>query len=939
MADLPNEIQSTINTAQRVTGNAPGELASTVQTGIQDRVNQAGERVRETADAVERRFSPTQARRFELTSSATDADERTLVGGFFGGDLTDASKLEDNTRDSIDGDEFDLNVGQSFDVVEGTGALTINDVRENALRIRGDVDATVGVGETARFAQGGGNARLTQSVPERLDQVTSAGADALGGGLGAVGEGVQDIATGAGRRVDRATTRGGRVLDSVGVTGRDGVVGAGRRAGRAARRGDLAGVADAAAGQVDEAFARSEATEDRDTTLGQLGAIPDAALGSTDEAVARSGVVRDAAEATDPGAEALSSGAGSVVSGGLRGGADAVRGADVGETLEQLGGGAVDVQSADETDGRFGDVVVDSPVSGNRLEQDLRTASAGVGLVAQAATSQNIEEGTPTRGNLLPALTAPARAEDRALGLAQDIGLQPTAVPGIERERTLTGRRDVAGPIERFTESGTRSGAQVIDPFSIALGVKQAGDFAVTDSPRASEFAAGAISGEQTETGSQFRTDVQSAGAEAAENLKESFNEDPAATTGSLVGGAAGGAVLGVATGGGAARALTAGRTRFRTTGGSRVPLDELTTPETARRFSRGDSDGPEEQFPSPSDPDQFRQNPAESVRQDARSATPEQVAEDFDGDLADQEAVLKKAIDAPPEGPGATPGRARAFRTQEGDFENPGGFAGPFLSPNFLRVSETSSTRLRPGLPRPGNAPTATFIRTRVREPDADTSDQLDQELLRAGERGDPDARVPTPDQLNVEETEAILPPGVTFEPASSGALRRIGAGADFTVVNGRRVPIRTFEADTSSIRRADVDGDGETEFGEVAPRDTDTTARRQLTESDLRRISRGRDADSGAVPVSLSSPSSPSGSRSALTELAGRGEPTSPEPTSEPQIAPSSSPASEPPISEPPITEPPVTEPPITEPPVTEPPITEPPVTEPRSVRRTCR
>jgi len=273
------------------------------------------------------------------------------------------------------------------------------------------------------------------------------------------------------------------------------------------------------------------------------------------------------------------------------------------------------------------------------------------------------------------------------------------------------------------------------------------------------------------------------------------FREDPV-YTGTLL---AGEAAVSLGAGRLAGSAARLGRDRVRTAGSTDITDDVMS--EDVRRFQEtGGAEG--ERFPGADTPALYRSNPARGVRQQADANTPDALEQRFAEQGVTEGSVLKKAIDAEPEGPGR--GRsAQGMRSPEADseqagqFELQGNFVGPEVSPNFLRIdSRSPSFSFRPGLPETGDRPTVQAVRTRVENPDADRNTELDTELQETSDTTT--ARTKPPGEVNEGEIEAVLPPGSEFTDIGGRGVvgetaRALGIGSDFRIeIGGRRVPVR---------------------------------------------------------------------------------------------------------------------------------------------------
>jgi len=291
--------------------------------------------------------------------------------------------------------------------------------------------------------------------------------------------------------------------------------------------------------------------------------------------------------------------------------------------------------------------------------------------------------------------------------------------------------------------------------------------------------------------------------------------ENPGIFAGGVVGGAAASVGGGVAASRGLRRAgrsrpVRAARDRLRTAGGDSVPLEDLTTPPVAERFSDRDIAESEAQFPGSTRPELIEaDDPAAAIRRQSEATFSGDVAARFDEAGVSSGTVLTKELDVEPGGPGS--GRAaQGLEAPEADsdlareFETAGTSTGPAVSPNFLRVDERPDAptfSFRPGLPTPdlGPGPTSVALRTEVENPDARSTPDFDAELRdRAGDTEALAVRQEFKGFSATDEVEAQVPPEAEFADVGSGtvrnAARRLGIGADlYTRVDGRRVPIRT--------------------------------------------------------------------------------------------------------------------------------------------------
>jgi hypothetical protein len=416
---------------------------------------------------------------------------------------------------------------------------------------------------------------------------------------------------------------------------------------------------------------------------------------------------------------------------------------------------------------------------------NVATAAMNVGLSADAAVYEGGKD-------LVSPATSPAVEASREARLWTMENVVDPAAGGFEQlaepARAVPYAGDELAGIARWQAGGVRAVG------GVAASVVPGGFATAAETVGATERAA-AFTGEQIgERGVVRGTETiggaaVGAGAKAASEAGEQFAESPYQTTGkglglvgaTVLGGAAGGRALG--------RAARGGRSRARTVGAESIDPEDMTKREVLDRVERGES-----AFPGADDPALYRSRPAEAVRQQADETTPAPIETALDEATAapDDAADLVKAVDTAPEGPGPA-----GFRTLKGEYESPGGFVGPELSPYFLGADAGGARfSLRPGLPDLGDQPTAVYARTRVREPDADTLDGFKTEMLER--EGETTARTKPASEVNTGEIEAVVPPQAEFVDVGTGplrnALRRAGIGSDFaTEVGGRRVPIRT--------------------------------------------------------------------------------------------------------------------------------------------------
>jgi hypothetical protein len=302
--------------------------------------------------------------------------------------------------------------------------------------------------------------------------------------------------------------------------------------------------------------------------------------------------------------------------------------------------------------------------------------------------------------------------------------------------------------------------------------------------------------------------------------------------------------LIGSAAGRAAGSASRATKDRVRTAGSTDI-TDEVMS-EDVKKFQ--ETDGAEgERFPGADDPEQFKDDPAQAVREQADDNTPDELEQRFQEQGVEEGVVLKKALDQEPQGPGR--GRAAqgisspdADSDLAGEFELQGNFLGPEVSPNFLRIqSRSAKFSLRPGLPDTGSKPTVQTVKTDVENPDARTNKELDEELQDTDDMDT--ARTKPRSEVNTGEIEAVAPPGSEFSDIGGRGFigetaRKLGIGSDFRIeVGGRRVPVRPAapksriddsrtdkvrnnleefaddeRADVAGSRRGDADADADT-------------------------------------------------------------------------------------------------------------------------------
>lgn len=370
----------------------------------------------------------------------------------------------------------------------------------------------------------------------------------------------------------------------------------------------------------------------------------------------------------------------------------------------------------------------------------------------------------------------------------------------------------------------------------------------------ASEFAQGADPEDVQRVGEQGFNLAVEGGPAVAEAAAENPRE-----TGQIAFGAAATAGASIASGRALGRLSRVAGDRVRTAGGTKLDLEDLTSDEVVRNVESGGADG--DPFPGATDEDLYRADPAEAVETQAAEKTPDEVAQRFEDAGIEDGAVLKKTLPVEADGPGR---RGAGFETQPGDYESPGAFVSPDLSPYFLDLDGTPDFSLRPGLPSSGK-PSGVFVKTDVENPRASNLDEFNRELL--DREGETTARTKPASEVNEGEIEAVIPPETEFsrlpdENPIVEALRGSGVGSDFYVTIGnRRVPLRPVAADNDS--GADVD-DTLDEIGDLGEADVDADGLEgTLSRSDSRRLEEYvRGDESVDRPAPVGSPGTSSGS-----------------------------------------------------------------------------
>ncbi|WP_435128395.1 hypothetical protein [Halobaculum sp. D14] len=626
-------------------------------------------------------------------------------------------------------------------------------------------------------------------------------------------------------RAGRAVSRGdvGGVGDAIAGTGDEAFY----RAGAAARRGDQAGISDAAAGGVDEAASgvvggtrewadaaggsadetvRRTFDEQRgggygDTSTYRGGA--DELSGQVDEAVSRAaeqagrGNFAAAGDQLVGGMDEGVSQIGQILGrdyGGSRGWRRAWSGAwegDVGQTvggLVQSGGAAYAKSSA------IGDVAAggtDEYVGSAQVDTGFtdRSTQSGGWLTEEqeqklGVASQNFSEDAQMLADVATDYSPTAMTSEAFKGVTRDYGISTSAT--IAGQNVSLYNQQGEGIRERAIEGAISGGLGLGNVFSYASTAETGAEVAA-NAPQAARRAGPAATA----------ATVTAMGRMMTGQAAQSITQNPART----LGGVGSEFVFGIGAGKVAGSLGRVTNDRLRTIGGEYVEPEGITNQDTVDYYE-GQSQEKGDKFPGAESPERYRNSPAGTVRSQAERFTPSSVENFFRRYGVNQGTTLKKAIEVEPEGPGISrsPGKSTGFKTQKGDYESPGAFAGPEMSPNFLGIDPnqdyTPDFSLRPGLPSTGGNPTGVLVRTDVRNPEADTMDEFRNEMLERSGETTARTKPAGSDELNTGEIEAVIPPEAKFERVGNGLrgmLERVGIGSRFyTEIGGRRVPLR---------------------------------------------------------------------------------------------------------------------------------------------------
>jgi len=582
--------------------------------------------------------------------------------------------------------------------------------------------------------------------------------------------------------------------------------------GRAMTADSPVAAADALAGSTDEAIGRAA----RASAAGNRDRAADNLAGGLDDAAAETIAAATTLWSERPRASVPGDGSDNILP-GLYGDAVAA-GTEIGEDTPRVRDGSNIPLLADV----YADAAATGAAIGQDINEDIESAEINRATTDRLTRGGNLSErdeqrlreasaqfNADARGAIDDAAAvSPLTLQDEAVrGALEAAGVDTdveTSIGTMYGDAEFDTERLGEGNIERTQENAARSVVTSPNPFALAqageTGVEVASN--LDDEVEVGDAATSAVG-----------TSALALSRESGEALVERARADPTRAAGSL----AGEVVLGYGVGRGAGFVARRGVGRARTFGGTHVDLDEFTNPETVAYFNDPDADvGDEARFPGAEDPDLHESDPAEAVRQQADEYTPAPIREDFEAAGVEEGVVLKKGIETEPEGEGTTRvplDTGRGFRTEEGGYESPGGFAGPELSPYFLGVGQRSYS-LRPGFPGLGGRPTGVLARTDVENPDADTMGAFNRELVE--QRAAETTAVTKPaNAANPGEIETVIPPGATFraiDSATSGG-NRFGFGTGYyTTVRGRRVPLRLIAPDDDVDTDApNVDPDAE--------------------------------------------------------------------------------------------------------------------------------
>lgn len=534
-------------------------------------------------------------------------------------------------------------------------------------------------------------------------------------------------------------------------------------------------VSGTARGPLPEGHPLSGKVEDSGPGGATFGTINDDSAGSRDtDVISLAGLTAGAAATADSLARGADESVSDIVSGAERVGA-------VGGDILLEGEGAPDATDIDERARAAADVVFDASFEGEFADEFSPVGGDDTAISGPHINIAAVGGG----GDLLPA----GEAGDLDVAVTDQL-TQGKGLFDDETTRKILDRaqraRELFG-VEEETESLLLDAGAPEDVASFGGGWGAVpGDIAALPSTGAyaadlTVETAANLPGAVSEFGpKETGLAILESGGRATESAAKSAEEDPSGFLGQITGEVLAGAAAGKAFGVGGR--LT--RDRVRTAGGTKVDLDAITQEPAIRNLETGGAGG--DRFPGAADPDLYRTDPADAVRTQATDMTPDIIDERFVETGADEGVVLKKALDVEPEGPDGRPGfEASPGETLEDfDYETPGAFVGPELSPHFLRAGAgESSFSLVPGLPNFGSKPTGVLAKTDVENPDADDLAGFNTEMI---ERSGQTTAVTKPAGVGSPgEIEAVIPPGAQFRDIGGSrtrqVLRRAGIGSDF--------------------------------------------------------------------------------------------------------------------------------------------------------------